>query len=113
MPSSTVSVPCCVLEVLSQERAIRCHISRLTLRPGLGGEGRRAGDVAVVGQDAEDGRLQSCQDEENLQAQHPREEDTVPTCSRTWISATTVSCPCAPPARAVNRSLCSGLPGSR
>lgn len=93
MPSSTVSVPCCVLE----ERAIRCHISRLTLRPGLGGEGRRAGDVAVVGQDAEDGRLQRCQDEENLQAQQPRGEDTVPTRSWTWVSATAGSCPTSSP----------------
>lgn len=72
MPSLTASIPCCVLEVLSQERAICSRVSRLTLRPGLGGEGRRAGDVAVVGQDTEDGGLQRCQDEENLQTQHPR-----------------------------------------
>lgn len=44
----------------------------LTLRPGLGGEGRRAGDAAAVGQDAEDGGLERRQDEQDLRPPTPQ-----------------------------------------
>lgn len=48
----------------------------LTLRPGLGGVGRRAGNLATIGQDGEDGRLQHSQDEHHLQ----NEGDTADPC---------------------------------
>lgn len=66
LPSATIPTPHAILVMEGPGWECCSLFSLLTLGPGLGGEGRRAGNAAVVGQDAEDGRLERCQEEQDL-----------------------------------------------
>lgn len=82
LPLETSSCTFIIYKKDESTRVGHCQLQRdkflpLTLGSGSGGERWGAGNLAPVGQDAEDGGLKRCQDEENL-AQKQREVWEVP-----------------------------------